>query len=64
MPKQKSHSGIKDRVKITKTGRVLIRKSYRNHNLSKKSGSRKRTFRTFNQLEGKVAKSIKRNLGI
>ena len=64
MPKQKSHSGSKARVRVTKTGRVLIRKSNRNHNLSKKSAARKRTFGTFNQVRGKMARTIKRNLGI
>ena len=62
MPKQKTHKGVQNRFKITKNKRVLARKSHRNHNLSKKSPSRKRTFGTFKVITGKVAKNItKRN---
>ena len=63
MPKHKSHSGAKDRVKITKKGKVLMRKSHGSHNLSKKNASRKRTFSTPNKVLGKVSKNIKRSLG-
>lgn len=61
MPKQKTHKGVKNRFKITKTGRVLARKSHRNHNLTKKNASRKRTFTTFKKITGKISKNIKRN---
>jgi ribosomal protein L35 len=38
MPKLKTHSGTKDRVRITKNGKVRISHSHRNHFLQKKSG--------------------------
>ena len=63
MPKQKVHSGTKDRVKITKRGKVLMRKSYGSHNLSKKDSSRKRTFSKPQRASGKISKNIKRSLG-
>lgn len=63
MPKRKSHSGTKDRVKITKNGKVLARKSFSSHNLSKKGSARKRTFAGLNRLTGKTSKNIKQNLG-
>lgn len=64
MPKLKTHSGTKDRFKVTKTGKVVHGHSYKGHNLSKKSASRKRTFAVSQTATGKVVKSIKRNLGV
>lgn len=63
MPKLKTHSGTKDRVKITKTGKVLRRHSARNHFLQKKSASRKRTFAGSEEITGKNRKNIKLKLG-
>jgi large subunit ribosomal protein L35 len=63
MPKLKTHSGTKDRVKLTKNGKVRVRHSHSSHFLQKKSGSRKRTFAGLQTAEGKQAKSIKLNLG-
>lgn len=42
MPKMKTHSSLKDRVRITGTGKVKRFKAYRNHLLSHKSGRQKR----------------------
>lgn len=42
MPKMKTHSSLKDRFKITGTGKVKRYKAYRNHLLSHKSGRQKR----------------------
>ena len=62
MPKQKTHQGVKGRFKVTKNGRVLARKSNRNHNLSKKSPSRKRTFSTMKMIGGKFGKKISKEI--
>lgn len=64
MPKLKTHSGTKDRVKISKTGKLLRRHSARNHFLQKKSASRKRTFAGSEEITGKSRKNIKRKLGV
>jgi large subunit ribosomal protein L35 len=64
MPKLKSHSGTKDRIKITKNNKVLGKKGGSNHFLEKKSESRKRTYAGFKSLEGKVKRNIKRKLGV
>ena len=64
MPKLKSHSGTKDRVRITKTGKVLSRKSFCNHFLEKKSASRKRTYAGLREVSGKTRTNIKRKLGV
>jgi len=63
MPKLKTHSGTKDRVRLTKNGKVRVRHSNVSHFMQKKSGSRKRKLASVNTLEGKVSKSIKKNLG-
>lgn len=63
MPKLKSHSGTKARVRITKNGKVLRRRAGGTHFLQKKSASRKRTYSGNEEITGKVAKNIKLNLG-
>ncbi len=63
MPKLKTHSGTKDRIRINKNGKVLRRKATGNHLLQKKSKSRKRTFAGVQELTGKQSKNIKLNLG-
>ena len=46
MPKMKTHSSLKDRFKITGTGKVKRHKAFRNHLLSHKSGRQKRVLAT------------------
>lgn len=64
MPKLKTHSGTKDRIKITKNNKVLHGHPTSNHMLSKKSASRKRRFAVAGSLTGKVAKNVKLKLGV
>ncbi len=64
MPKLKTHSGTKDRMKVNKNGKVLRRKATANHLLQKKSKSRKRTHAGVHKLTGKQAKNAKLNLGV
>lgn len=63
MPKLKTHSGTKKRVKLTKTGKVMARKSYGNHFLEKKSAARKRTYSGMETLSGKTKSNLKKKLG-
>lgn len=63
MPKLKTHSGTKDRIRRTKTGKLLHRHSTGNHLLQKKSASRKRRIRTNTTLSGKSLKNVKLKLG-
>lgn len=64
MPKLKVHSGSKDRIRVTKNGKLLARKSYGNHFLEKKSMARKRTYRGSKQLVGSSKRNIKRKIGV
>lgn len=63
MPKLKTHKGTAKRVKITKTGKLLRRRAFGNHLLTKKSKSRKRVIKTEAQITGKLAKNLKRAIG-
>lgn len=63
MPKLKTHSGTKDRVRITKNGKVLHGHNSSNHFLAKKSAARKRRFAIAGSLIGKTAKNIKLKVG-
>jgi len=63
MPKLKTHSGTKDRIKLTKSGKVQRRHTAVNHFLKKKSASTKRTFAGLEAVSGKNAKNMKRKLG-
>ncbi len=62
MPKIKSRRGIQKRIKITKKGKVLIKRSGKSHLLTTKSRKRKRRLRSPNTLEGASAKEFKKLL--
>ena len=64
MPKLKTHSSTKKRLKVTKTGKVMRRRATAAHFLQKKSASRKRRFAGVEEQVGGQIKSIKRNLGV
>lgn len=63
MSKMKTHKGTAKRVKLTKSGKVLRQRAFKNHMLSKKSKSRKRRINTSAEVTGSIAKNIKRALG-
>lgn len=63
MPKLKSHSGTKDRIRVTKNGKVLHGHSTSNHFLQKKSAARKRRFAVATTMTGKSAKNVKLKIG-
>ena len=64
MPKLKTHSGSKDRIRVTKNGKLLHGHATSNHFLSKKSAARKRRFAVDGNLPGKTAKNIRKKLGV
>ncbi|HVV25422.1 MAG TPA: bL35 family ribosomal protein [Candidatus Saccharimonadales bacterium] len=64
MPKLKTHSGTKDRVKISKNGKVRAGHPNMNHFLGKKRGNRKRALTGLSTRSGKMAKNIKKQLGV
>ncbi len=64
MPKIKTHSGTKDRVRVSKNGKVCLAHPNMNHFLGKKSGARKRRLSGLQTHGGKIARDVKRSLGI
>lgn len=62
MSKMKSHKGTKKRIKITGTGKVVIRHSGKSHILTKKTHKRKKRLGQDYVVTGKVAKRVKRLL--
>ena len=64
MPKLKTHSGTKDRVKVSKNGKVRVQHSDVGHFLQKKSASRKRKLSGLATLTKGNAKNIKKSLGV
>jgi large subunit ribosomal protein L35 len=64
MPKQKPHKGLKKRVKVTGTGKVLRHRAFRGHLLSGKSGTRRQRLRRRAVVTGKVAATLKRALAV
>jgi large subunit ribosomal protein L35 len=63
MPKLKTHSGTKDRVKLSKNGKVRVGHPNMNHFLQKKSGSRKRSLSGLSTTNSTQSKTLKRKLG-
>ncbi len=64
MPKLKTHSGTKDRIRVTKNGKLLHGHAMSNHFLQKKSGARKRRYAVPTKMSGKSAKNMKQKLGV
>ncbi len=63
MPKLKTHSGTKDRIRLTKNGKVMRGHAATNHFLQKKSAARKRRSAVPVRITGKAARNIKQKLG-
>lgn len=61
MPKQKSHSGAKKRVKRTGSGKVTLKRNSRNHLLQQKSKRQKKLNRTL-VVDKSETKSLKKLL--
>ena len=64
MPKLKTHSGTKDRVRITKNGKVRVGHPNMSHFLQKKSGGRKRSLSGLHTIvDASIRATIKKQLG-
>ena len=62
MSKQKTHKGLRGRVRVTRHGKVVRRKAGRSHLMSSKSGKRSRQLRLATSVKGKYARTVKREL--
>jgi len=59
MNKQKSHKGLRKRVRLSSTGKVKCKRSFGGHLMSKKSAKRRRKIAKVAVIEGETAKKIK-----
>ena len=64
MPKMKTDSGARKRIKVTGTGRLRRRKAFRSHLLEKKSSTRKRRLGRETDAAPGDARQIRRMLGM
>lgn len=64
MPKLKTHRGTAKRIRTSAAGKLLRRRAFGGHFLAGKSERRKRVIGTPAGLRGKIAKNIKRALGV
>jgi large subunit ribosomal protein L35 len=62
MPKIKTHKGAAKRISVTKNGKLMRKKAFGNHFLTKKSASRKRTYAKTYQVSGSDKKNLLRML--
>ena len=63
MPKFKPHKGLRKRVKITASGKVVRKMSFGGHLMSGKPGTRRQRLRRRVAIESKFADRIKQALG-
>jgi large subunit ribosomal protein L35 len=63
VPKQKTNSSTKKRIKVTGTGRLLRRHAMKSHNLEKKTAKRKRGFRRDIPVDPSDVRQVRRLLG-
>ena len=64
MPKMKPHSGARKRFKVSGTGKVRHRKSYKGHAMAAKNGRRVRRLSVKGSISAPDQARIKKLLGI
>ncbi|MCX6507627.1 MAG: 50S ribosomal protein L35 [Actinomycetes bacterium] len=64
MPKMKTDSGAKKRIKVTSTGKLRRRKAFRGHLLESKSSVRTRRLGREADVSPGQAKNIKKLMGL
>ncbi len=64
MPKMKTHSGTKKRIKVSGSGKLIREKAMRRHLLEHKSSRRTRRLDGVTEVDPRDAGRIKRLLGI
>jgi large subunit ribosomal protein L35 len=63
MPKNKTHSGMKKRVKVTGTGKLLTERAGKRHLLERKSSTLTRRLSGTEELSAHDVPRVKRMLG-
>jgi len=63
MPNQKTHKGLKKRVKVTASGKVKYKRSFGGHLMSSKNAKRRRRIGSDSTMTPAMAKTAKIMLG-
>ena len=63
MPKTKTSSSVKKRIKATASGKLLRRHAMKSHNLEKKSSKRRRGFRKATPVSPADTRSVRKLFG-
>jgi len=63
MSKNKTHKGTKKRLKLSATGKLMRRRAFGSHLLTKKSANRKRKLRKAIEINAQDAKRLRDLLG-
>jgi large subunit ribosomal protein L35 len=63
MSKNKTHKGAKKRIRLTATGKLMRRRPFGSHLLTKKSANRKRKLRKATIIEAPDQKRLRDLLG-
>jgi large subunit ribosomal protein L35 len=63
MPKLKTHSGLKKRVKVSSKGKIKRQKAFKSHLMSGKSGNRVRKLRKKTLISEGYVRTMLRSLG-
>ena len=64
MPKLKTRKGLSDRIRVTRTGKLMRKHAWKSHILEHKSPKRKQDFRQEQPVSPADAKQVRRALGI
>ncbi len=64
MAKQKTHKGLKKRVRISATGKVKHRRAGGSHLMSSKNAKRRRRIGSSAVMAGSTAERVKAKLGL
>jgi large subunit ribosomal protein L35 len=64
MPKMKTDTGAKKRIKVTGTGKLRRRKAFRGHLMEKKSSTRARRLGRETDIAPGIEKNVKRLMGL
>ena len=64
MPKMKTDSGAKKRIKITGSGKLRRRKAFRGHLMEKKSSVRSRRLGRETEISKGLEKNVKKLMGL
>jgi len=64
MPKMKTDSGAKKRIKVTGSGKLRRRKAFRGHLMEKKSSVRSRRLGRDTEISKGLEKNVKKLMGL